>query len=153
MENKKYELLTNEHIHHLDKTLYRIRSLRDFGNVKKSELGGYIEKEDNLSHNGDCWIYGNAIVHGNARVRGNASVSCNADISSNDDYMVICNIGSRHDNTIFYKCEDNSIRVICGCFHGTLDEFVSKVKETHGDNKYAKEYLAAIEMCKVHFGM
>lgn len=26
-------------------TLYRVEALKDFGNVKKGELGGYIEKK------------------------------------------------------------------------------------------------------------
>ena len=28
-------------------TLYQIQALRDFGNVKNEDLGGWIEKEDN----------------------------------------------------------------------------------------------------------
>ncbi|WP_026088291.1 hypothetical protein [Bartonella rattaustraliani] len=54
--------------------LYRIRALRDFDDVKAGDLGGYIEKEDNLSHNGNCWIYDKARVFQNARVYDNAKV-------------------------------------------------------------------------------
>lgn len=32
--------------------LHRIQAVRDFSNVKKGDLGGLIEKEDNLSHDG-----------------------------------------------------------------------------------------------------
>ena len=46
--NKKYELLENDTIEiglkSYEHTLYRIRSLRDFGDVEKGQLGGYIEK-------------------------------------------------------------------------------------------------------------
>ena len=63
--------------------LYRIKALRDFDNVKKGQLGGLIEKEDNLSHSGDSWVFGNAQVSGNARVFGNARVSGNAGVSGN----------------------------------------------------------------------
>ena len=38
-----------------------------FGNVKKGDLGGWIEKEDNLSQEGDCWVFGDAWVYGDAR--------------------------------------------------------------------------------------
>ena len=54
--------------------LYRIRALRDFANVKAGDQGGYIEKEENLSQDGDAWIYDDARVCGNARVCGSAKV-------------------------------------------------------------------------------
>lgn len=37
--------------------------------------------------------------------------------------------------------------VKCGCFSGTLDEFVEKLKTTHG-NKYAKDFFAFVEFVK-----
>ena len=74
MENKKYELLTDDTIELLGRKLYRIRAKIDFGIVKKGQLGGYIEKVENLSHNGNAWVYGNALVSGNAEVSGNAKV-------------------------------------------------------------------------------
>lgn len=64
---KKYEMLERE-----VNGLCRIKALRDFGNVKKGDIGGYIEKEANLSHDGDCWVYDNAQVCGDALVYGNA---------------------------------------------------------------------------------
>ena len=39
----------------------------------------------------------------------------------------------------------------CGCFQGTIDEFKEKIKETHGDNKYAREYNSMIETALIHF--
>ena len=68
---KKYEL-TNETKIVDGVTLYRIKALRDFGNVKKGDLGGFVEKEDNLSHDGNCWIYNNACQYGNSRRTDNA---------------------------------------------------------------------------------
>ena len=79
---KKYEL-TKETVTISGKTLYRIRAVRDFGSVKTGEFGGYIEKEENLSHFGDAWVYGNAKVSGKAWVRGNAEVSGNAKVRGN----------------------------------------------------------------------
>ena len=67
---KKYKL-TEETIKVYDKTLYRIEALRDFGDVKKGDKGGFLEKEDNLSQSGDCWVYGNARVYNNAVVYDN----------------------------------------------------------------------------------
>ena len=62
------------------KTLYRIEATKDiekFG-VKAGDLGGYIEKEDNLS--GDAWVSGDAKVYENAWVSGNAKVYGNAQV-------------------------------------------------------------------------
>lgn len=72
--NKKYKL-TKKTINHYGTTLYRIKALKDFGDVKAGDLGGYVESEDNLSHEGDCWVYYDAIVRDKAMVLDNAQVS------------------------------------------------------------------------------
>ena len=79
---KKYKL-TEESINYCNKTLYRIESLKDFSIVKKGDKGGYIEKEDNLSQEGDCWISDNAKVFDSAVVSGNAKVYGNAKVCGN----------------------------------------------------------------------
>ena len=66
---KKYEL-TNESISWFGTTLFKIRALKNFGNVKKEDLGGFIEKESNLSQDGNCWIFESAKVYGDAKVYG-----------------------------------------------------------------------------------
>ena len=40
---KKYELLKDKYIEYRGKTLHRIKALRDFYNVKKGDIGGYVE--------------------------------------------------------------------------------------------------------------
>ena len=64
----------------LETGLLRIIALKDFSDVKKGDRGGLIEKEKNLSQEGDCWVYGNARVFGNAQVFGNARVYGEAQI-------------------------------------------------------------------------
>ena len=75
---KKYELIPSD-----KEGLYRIKALKDFGNVKKGDIGGYIQSENNLSQYDDCWIYGNAIVCGNAQVCYKAKVCDNARVWGN----------------------------------------------------------------------
>ena len=53
MEENKYEL-TDETFWLLTHKLHRIKALKDFGDVKKGDLGGWIEKESNLSQDGNC---------------------------------------------------------------------------------------------------
>ena len=79
---KKYKL-TEETINVDGRTLYRIEALRDFGNVKKGDKGGFIENENNLTQYGKCWVYDNAEVSGYAIVHDNATVSGNAKVSGN----------------------------------------------------------------------
>ena len=88
---KKYEILTNKEntINVEGRTLHRIRALRDFNDVKKGDIGGYIESECNLSQEGDCWIYDNARVFGNAWICDNACVHDNVNIY--DDACVFDN--------------------------------------------------------------
>ena len=219
---KKYEMTSETKIVN-GVTLYRIKALISFGDIHEGDIGGFIEKEENLSNEGNAWVFGdawvcsnarvsgnaevygnawvsgNAWVCGNARVFGNAEVCDNARISGNAevygnawvfgdawvcsnarvsgnaevygnawvsgnawvcgnarvfgnaDYLCFKGLGSENRNTTFFKCKDGHIHVSCGCFSGNIEEFENKVKETHGDNKYAKEYLACIQVVKIHF--
>ena len=153
---KKYEL-TKETKVIGGKTLFRIRALRSFGDIKAGDLGGFIENERNLSHEGNAWVSGDARVEDNARVDGDAWVDGNAQVSgdglinSNNDYLCEKGLGSHNRSASFFKCKDGHIHVLCGCFDGNLDEFENKVKKEHGNSKYAKEYLGFIEVVKTHF--
>jgi carbonic anhydrase/acetyltransferase-like protein (isoleucine patch superfamily) len=63
---------TGETKDHQGTTLRRIRRISD------GELGGWIEKETQVSDN--AWVSGNACVYGNAKVYGNARVFGNAQV-------------------------------------------------------------------------
>ena len=219
---KKFELTTDTKMF-FGRKLFRIKALISFGDVTAGDLGGYVEKEENLSHDGNAWVFGNAKVSDNAKVSGEAKVSGNAEVSGNawvsgnakvsgnaevsgearvsgeawvsgearvsgeakifgnarvsgeakvsgnarvsgnawvfdearvsgnTDYLCFTGLGSCNRNTTFFKCRDGHIHVSCGCFSGNLTDFEAKVKKTHGDSKYGKEYLACIEVVKIHF--
>ena len=207
---KKY-ILTDETVEHLGHTLYRIQAVKAFGFVSAGTLGGFIESEKNLDHDGKAWVFGNARVYddamvsgdagvfgdtwvydnarvfgdavvsdnarafGNAWVYGNAWVSGNAVVSDNarafgdtvvsgdakvsgdacvykpSDIASIEGFGSKFRAISFFRCVDGLVRCQCGCFYGTIDDFRSKVRETHGDSKYAKEYLMAADLMELHF--
>lgn len=67
-----YYELTNDTITHNGKTLYRIRATQDLPqhNVKKGDLGGYVETTDNLF--GNAWLFDNAKAYGKAKVYGSS---------------------------------------------------------------------------------
>lgn len=147
---KKFELTTDS-IKGNGTTLYRIKALIDFGDVKAGDLGGYVEKEENLSQYGNAWVYDDAWVHGDAWVCDDTCVCDDALIFSNADYICLKSFGSHNRSTTMFRGENENIYVSCGCFSGTLQEFESKVKETYGNNKFAREYLALVEAAKIHF--
>ena len=173
---KKFELTSETRVH-LGKTLYRIKALISFRNVSAGDLGGFVEKEENLDQSGNAWVcdnamvygnawvsgnawvcdnarvYGNARVGGDARVSGNARVGGNAWVDKIGSVFWISAIGSRNDTSTFFKCNDGKIRVSCGCFFGDLEEFSAKVKETHGENEYGRVYMLAIEMAKARISL
>jgi len=147
----KYKL-TEETKDFYGTTLYRIEAVESFDNVKAGEKGGWIEKEDNLSQEGDCWVYDDARVCGNAWVYGDAQEYGNARITSDDDWLYVKGLGSVNRGTTVCRTKKGVI-VVCGCFRGNLDEFAAKVIATHGNSKYAREYLSFIETVKIHFGL
>lgn len=107
---KKYEL-TDEILEVGGRVLHRINALRNFGNIKQGEIGGWIENEDNLSHCGDCWVYGNAEVYGDAEVE------------KKSDYIVFKNWWSSGRYFTWTRSNDKW-RV--GCFYGTGEELIKK---------------------------
>lgn len=80
---KKYVLRTDISKQRIGHTLFRIQAVKDFSDVKAGDLGGWIEKEENLSHEGLCWVYDDAQVFGNARVYDNAWVYGDAHVFGN----------------------------------------------------------------------
>lgn len=74
--NSKYQFTGKHKYLPLSKLkVYQIRAIRDIGDkVKAGDIGGWIEKESNLSVVGDSWITSDTVVTGAARVFDNAYV-------------------------------------------------------------------------------
>nr|DAY67856.1 MAG TPA: Putative transferase, nesg, ydcK, Structural Genomics.38A [Caudoviricetes sp.] len=144
---KKYEL-TTECKEFLERKLYRIKALTSFSDVKEGDLGGWIEKEENLSQEGNAWVYGDARVCGNATVYDNAMVYGNAEIKKRTHLLEIGSIGSRNDVTTFFRTKDKEIFVKCGCFKGNIDDFEKQVQRVHCNDKHGRVYALAIAMAK-----
>ena len=139
MKNKKYELLTDDTIELFGRKLYRIRAKIDFGSVKKGELGGYIEKEENLSHLGYAWVSDDARVYGDAEVYGNAEVSDDAIVSELGDVIVFKNHWSSGRHFTYTK-SNKMWRV--GCFYGTGAELIAKAyKDSEKSGKCYEAYV------------
>ena len=73
--SRKYEM-TSETIKRNGVTLYKIRALRDIGDdVAAGDYGGAIESEDNLSQEGECWLY-SGTASNQSRIYGDARIHC-----------------------------------------------------------------------------
>lgn len=137
--------------------LHQIECIADYKWAKKGDLGGFIEKEENLSDNawvsGDARVFGDARVYDDARVYGDAWVYGDAEVYGDADYCCFQSFGSRAGTTTAFRQKDGTVRIKCGCFSGDLTAFVRQVEATHGDNQYGREYKAIAEVIKVKFGI
>ena len=124
--SKKYEF-TGETKEFRRRILHRIKRIKD------GLIGGWIESEENLSHSGGCFVYGNAMVYddakifddavvfGNARVVDNARVYGNAMIYSNAEVCgnvrvckgrIIGQISQPYKDIFQYQCEKRVLTAI-----------------------------------------
>lgn len=97
---KKYELLVDTMRIHRGKPHYRIKALVDvlsYG-IRKGDLGGWVNGEHNLSHEGDCWVADEALVTDSACVKDNAFI-CNK-VEVMDNAVVSGNAYVSHDVVI-----------------------------------------------------
>ena len=99
--------------------------------------------------NGYAHIGGNAKVYNEAIVTDRAEIFDDADIFDTSAFLTIRNIGRYRRTVTFFNTEDGKIKVGCGCFRGTLDEFAQRVDSEHGDNEHGKAYRLAIELAKL----
>jgi len=110
----KFELTTNTKVA-FDKTLFQIRALIDFSHVKAGDLGGWVEKVNNLSQSGDAWVFGDAWVYGDARVSGDAQVFGDTQVSGDawvfGDAQVFGDARVSGDARVFGDAEKTPINI------------------------------------------
>lgn len=102
---KKYEILQDDPKPAVNRPAYRIRALRDIPEhkVRAGDLGGYLEGEHNLSHEGGAWIANEAMVVDRSRVTGNAIARDHSTMSGHtiiDDEAVLGGLASMRDHSI-----------------------------------------------------
>jgi len=114
LKGYKYRILKNG----------RIKALRSFADVKKGDIGGYVENYHNLGHEGNAWVSDNARVrdnawiYQNARVFGDAEVFDNAKVFDNvhvfGNARVNDNAMVRHSACIYGNAHVYGNASICG---------------------------------------
>ena len=144
---KKFELTDNFIINAFGVKLFQIKCTKSFKYAKEGDLGGYVEKDENLDQESDAWVAGNARVYGDARVYGNA------DIENDNNHCGFDCFGSCNRHTHAYLTKDNKVEITCGCFRGSIEEFEKEVEKTHSGKIYEKQYKAIINVIKIKFGL
>lgn len=118
---KKYKLGESKEFNGV--TLFRVVALISFGTVNAGAVGGWIEKETNLSQ------YNNAWVSGDAQVWGNAQVSKLAQTLSTEKYHI--------------TISDTHIQI--GCKNYTFEEW-----DNFDDETISKMDQGALEWWKMY---
>lgn len=139
---KKYEL-TDETIIFDGVILHRIKALENFFKVKSGDLGGWIEKEENLYQTGSAWLYDEAKAYGNAVVSNSAKAYDNVVICGN---ALVCDSAKIYDNA--FVC-DNAVVCdrarVCGrtTVHGNAEVFGNAVILGNADYVVFKNFWSS----------
>ena len=132
---KKFELTENYVVNEFGTKLYQIKCTKTFEYAKEGEIGGFIEKEENLSQEGNAWVCGTACLKSDA------------------DHCGFDCFGSSNRHTHAYLTSDNTVEITCGCFRGSIGEFEKRVKNIHAGTVYENQYNAIINVIKIKFGL
>lgn len=127
-----------------------MRDIPEIG-VKKGDLGGYVEKEENLSHSGTSWIRDNAVVCDNTRVWGNAV------ISETNHVLTIGNVASKNLDATLYRT-NGGYHLKIGCWDGSTEQLrtlADSNKWPSGCDKktralYRPQLHAIANLCEAH---
>ena len=109
-------ILTDTKIEVMGATLFQIKATASFWDVSKGDLGGYIQKEDNLSMSWNAWVSWDSWVFWNSTVTWNSWVSWNAHLEAGLSYKKWWFIG--WDNT------------------GKITDITDKTWSDHWENQY-----------------
>jgi len=170
VSTKKYELSENSKTNALGRKVFQIRALQDiarFG-IKKGDFGGWVQSELNLSQDGNAWVYGNAQVYGNAWVYGNAQVYGDARVFGDarvygnawvygnarvfgdaqvekfENLFLASPIANGYFITLHRTEKGHQINI--GCWSGTIDELLPKVRERRLTEQEVAEYEALVPL-------
>ena len=160
--------LTDETKQHNGITVRRIQ-------YSDGSMGGWLEKEHNLSQDGLCkvlneavvygnaWVYGNAVVSGNAqvsesaRVSGSAVVSGTARVSGNEE---VCSVAYVRGSAVVslrehvkcvvgfkYPVTVTPQNVVVGCMLWSHKEALKVSYKTAAKDGISRKELAAMRAC------
>ena len=101
--------------------------LRQIRRISNGVVGGWIEKESNLSHENDAWVYGDAWV----------------------STKIICATRSDGYTFLITPTKDKSLCVIAGCRYFTFMQAREHWTKTRGGTQLGDESLAILNHLEV----
>ena len=135
---KKYELIKETKTCSTIRIMYRIRALKDFSDIKAGDVGGWVCSENNLSQEGDCWIYDDAKCLDNAKMFDNAKMYDNAIMCNN---AVMCNNAEMYGNAEMY---DNAILDKDKILYGSINKSYKKIFQYHCEKRLLTAILTEV---------
>ena len=103
---------------------------------------------------GSARVYGSACVSGSARVSGSAHILGDGRVSKPGDYITVGPAISSGRFTTAHVDETIGVRVNCGCFTGTVEEFRQAIEATHAESaQHLAQYRAFVALIKAHFAI
>lgn len=115
---KKYELEESTKVEYNGISMCRIKALMNFTSVNgrfvsHGDLGGFIEKEGNLSQEGICWIFDDARVFNEAHVFDSAVIEGKANVL--DSATIGDSVIVSEDALVFGDAEVFGSTFVSGC--------------------------------------
>lgn len=142
---KKFELTAESKINRFGRTLYRIKACIDFtttsgDEVKAGDLGGYVEKEQNLSHNGKAWVWGNAEVCGDASIFSTKHIFC------------VTPIGQYANSLTVFRTKKRELKISFEFETYEVEEFGKAIHDSWNE-EYVDIAEGAISLAKKHIDL
>ena len=123
-------------------TVYRIIAMKNFDNVMKGDLGGWIESEINLSQEGLCWVYDESVVYGKAKIEKNAKV---IDDSTVCDYATVT-----ENSTITRMSKISDTSIVSGNAQINNSSILGE-SEILGNAKVVNSFICGTTDCSIHY--
>ena len=143
----KYELVKESKTMFEGREIYRIRSLKDFNNVTAGDIGGWVCSYNNLSQEGDCWIYDKAKCLDKARILDNAKMYDNSKMFDNSimwNNTRMWNNARMYDNAAMFDDSKmyNKARIFGNAIldenkilYGSINKSYKKIFQHYHENK------------------
>lgn len=149
MKNNKFRLTEGTKVMADGSKVFRIQATKDFNDVKEGDLGGFIEKEENLSiDTGDnSWVYDDAVAYGTTRIEVNSFIDKGSEVKDShvlNDARV--GYGSTVTNSLIQSSEVQSSELAdTESFSSTIGQ--SNIKDSEvvfsniGDTKLVNTFI------------
>jgi len=123
-------------------------------------LAGNVRVYGNAKITGDISVYHdvrigeNAVIKGQYIFSGNTHIKGDAKINNPGDWVIVGPAISSRRYTTAFRDRKIKVRVVSGCFSGTVEEFSQAIEITHASRpKHLMQYRLFCQLIGFHFGL